>query len=308
MSLPNNLRKSFKKSAVSGVDDQLVSAKVSGPLLISVRNPLTEELQKLDMTKKGHRAQLATLFPRSAFVVSAVQSANSKEYDFEHGKEAKEIKASFGKDFTEVFSPIAKAAKIAVLETERNEKIAVLEKKRDDAKTAFAIVAGSSDMDKILAASKPVHAATQAIADCIAEYEAKIETVRNGKIKAGARSGNGDRANPLPAIEQAQAFIRKSSGGNVLVIRGDAIRQGSERGLIGWQHFQVAKDGSDKGFWVWGGTLGNPTSNSALNLKINQDVLNLPGASIGVNGMTAVNGQNLETIRDSQLRGLPEPR
>ena len=125
------------------------------------------------------------------------------------------------------------------------------------------------------------------------------------KTKKG-KTSNGDRSNPLPPIAESNAFIRKSNGQSVLVLRGDSIPDYEGMKISEyWQAFQIASNGEQKGFWVWQGELGECTSNSDLNAKINRQILDLPGSSIGVNGLTVVNPENLETIRTTQLRGLP---
>lgn len=137
-----------------------------------------------------------------------------------------------------------------------------------------------------------------------------LEKAKTGKATS---AGNGNRTNTLPKVEEgATCFIRKANGQSVLALLGKIIPNHEAHGLSAksMQAFQMTKDGQDKGFWKWEGTLGECTSNSNLNAKINRDVLGIGGEhnSIGVNGLSAPNSDQIELIRTTQLRGLPDPK
>lgn len=148
-------------------------------------------------------------------------------------------------------------------------------------------------------------AVTSGLVDLIMNATDTLQGARKNLQKAergSTRSGNGSRSNPLPPIATTNAVIRGQNGGTVLAIRGKAIPDGAERGLTDqWEMFKK----SDGGFWEYFIPLGHHDAWSGLNQEISAR-LGLTGKSIGTNGLQEVSETNLETIRTTQLRNLPE--
>lgn len=225
-------------------------------------------------------SDIGALFPNATFAIVPIPTPKSSKDDFEFDKKLGDAK----KEFTLIFKALTKGL-------DKEAKIAQAQEKVDEIVARMEIAMGEQNMEAIIALSDERSLAL-----------AELEKAQKGK----ASNGSGDRSNPLPPIAENNALIRKSNGSSVLALRGDTIPGYKSMKISeNWQAFQMAAHGEYKGFWVWEGVIGECTSNSDLNAKINSQILDLPGSSIGVNGLTAVSSENLETIRTTQLRGLP---
>lgn len=239
--------------------------------LAEVCKELPNEMSKLDMLKAVYGYSNGYDLP---------ESSNMLLTDFADFETAKEARTTASQFHTYINKGKKQEENLALAIAERDRIMSSL-----SSLTPEEMKSLGDNMDKLLK---------------VIDSEGKVGFAKgdDGKIVlkgSGTRSGNGDRSNPLPPIEETDWIMRgngKPTAEAVLMVKTDVLKgTGEKKGDLFipgmWQAFHKPKNENKYTDW---GSLGkvDGLAYSTLNLACNNRVQENEGKSIGVSGLKTV--------------------